>query len=348
MPLSTPALDQADLAACRALLNGGSRTFAAAARVLPRRIHTPATALYAFCRVADDAIDADGGGESALAVLHERLDRAYAARPADDPVDRALAWVVRAHDLPRAPLDGLLEGFAWDAQGRGYETLDELHAYATRVAGTVGAMMAVLMEARAPHVVARACDLGIAMQLTNIARDVGEDARAGRLYLPRAWLREAGIEPDAWLRAPAFSEALASVVQRLLNAADLLYVRADAGIAKLPLDCRPGIGAARLMYAEIGRAVERQGCDSVARRAVVPGSRKAALLAASLARLAMPFSTSWAPALPQAQFLVDAIAATRQQGRSPDLRWRAFDARVAWLVTLFAQLEERDRATGRA
>ena len=92
-------------------------------------------------------------------------------------------------------------------------------------------MMALLMGARAPHLLARACDLGVAMQLTNIARDVGEDARAGRLYLPLAWLREAGIDPDAWLTRPAFTPALGDVVRRLLQQADVLYARAGAGIA---------------------------------------------------------------------------------------------------------------------
>ncbi len=86
-------------------------------------------------------------------------------------------------------------------------------------------MMSILMGARTPRILARACDLGVAMQLTNIARDVGEDARAGRLYLPLQWLRSAGIDPEAWLARPVFSAALGAVVQRLLDAADGLYAR---------------------------------------------------------------------------------------------------------------------------
>ena len=115
---------------------------------------------------------------------------------------RARARWCTATAIPRALLDALLEGFVWDAQGRRYETLEELHDYAARVAGTVGAMMALLMGARGPARWPAPATSGVAMQLTNIARDVGEDARDGRLYLPRAWLREAGIDADAWLRAP--------------------------------------------------------------------------------------------------------------------------------------------------
>ena len=121
--------------------------------------------------------------------------------------DRALASVIARYAIPRAVPQALLEGFAWDREGRRYETLADLTAYAARVAGTVGAMMALLMDERRPEVLARACDLGVAMQFSNIARDVGEDARAGRLYLPQEWLREAGLDPEAWLAAPVFDAA---------------------------------------------------------------------------------------------------------------------------------------------
>ena len=105
-------------------------------------------------------------------------------------------------------------------------SLEALHGYAARVAGTVGVMMTLLMGVRDAAALARACDLGVAMQLTNIARDVGEDARAGRLYLPLDWLDEAGVDRDRFLAAPAPSPALARVVARLLAEADRLYARA--------------------------------------------------------------------------------------------------------------------------
>ena len=177
----------------------------------------------------------------ALAARHRRLDAIYANRPADFPEDRALAAVVAAHRMPRLLLDRLLEDFAWDAEGRRYEDLAALEHYAARVAGTVGAMMAVLLGVLDPLVLARACDLGVAMQLTNIARDVGEDARAGRLYLPTAWLRSAGLTLEALLRPPrtlrcAGRHRSAAMTRRVLMT---LYRRADTGIAALPLDCLP-------------------------------------------------------------------------------------------------------------
>lgn len=355
---STPREAAADLAACRAALAQGSRTFLAASRLLPRRICEPAAALYAFCRLADDAVDGPGGRHGAVERLRERLVAAFAGTPQPWPADRALAAVVVRHGIPFALFEALLEGFEWDTAGRRYETLADLDTYAARVAGSVGAMMALLMGARSAEALARACDLGVAMQLSNIARDVGEDAAAGRLYLPRAWLREAGIDPDAWLRKPVFSPALGRVVQHLLDAAEVLYARAADGVPQLPLDCRPGIHAARLMYAAIGHEVARRGFDSVQGRARVPASRKVWLLLRAVSPHRQRSALRQAPPLAANRFLVEAALAA-QPVSSPkpvDVPGRyglgagAFGTgfgrvgeRVAWTLELFARPEERDR-----
>src|SRR5262249_48500509 len=138
-------------------------------------------------------------------------------------------------------------------------------------------------DTRCPEALSHARDLGIAMQLTNIARDIGEDARVGRIYLPLNDLREAGIEPGDWLCAPACSPQLQGVIRQLLNGADELYVRADKGISLLPQDCRAAISAARHLYAEIGHQLLRAGCDPVSRRTVVPIWRKLQIVVAAIA-----------------------------------------------------------------
>ncbi len=302
----------ADRAACREMIRVGSRSFHMASFLLPDDVREAAYALYAFCRLSDDAVDEAGARSDAVGRLRDRLDRIYAGDPWPQPVDRALADMITAFAMPRALLDALLEGLEWDVEGRTYETLADLEAYAARVAGAVGAMMAVLMGAREPSQAARACDLGVAMQLTNIARDVGEDARMKRLYLPRAWLREEGLDPDAWLANPTFSPAIGRIVARLLDAADELYRRADRGIASLDPTFRPAIFAARYLYAEIGAQLSRRGLDSVARRTRVSSGRKAVLVMRAVTESAM---SQPAPclqgALPATQFLVEAI------GREP-------------------------------
>ncbi len=305
-----PAASAADHAACRALICAGSKSFFSASLVLPRSLCRPAYALYAFCRVADDAVDLEGGKREAVERLRMRLDRAYAGRPLPDPVDRAFAAVVHDHALPRALPEALLEGLEWDAEGRRYDELAGVLAYAARVAGAVGAMMAVLMGARDPAVVARACDLGVAMQLTNIARDVADDAREGRLYLPRTWLREQDLEPEAWLAAPVFDQRIRRLVRRLLRRAEALYARAEPGIDALPFGCRPGIHAARRIYREIGRVLEDQDADPSRGRAVVAHGRKVQLLVqAAYDGVRSSSRPLAAAALPQTRFLVDAVAA---------------------------------------
>ena len=333
-----------DLAACRALMRGGSKTFFAASLLLPQRVRAPASAIYAFCRLADDAIDLGADPFAAMRALQCRLDAIYSDRPHDIDADRALARVVHAHAIPRALLDALLDGFLWDAEGRRYETLEDVQAYGARVAGAVGAMMALVMRCGSEQALARACELGVAMQLTNIARDVGEDARNGRLYLPREWLRDAGIDADAWLQAPRFDAAIAHVTQRLLRAADALYARAEQGIAALPRDCRPAILAARLVYAEIGHQLVRDGLDSVNRRAVVSRRRKLALIARATGAAVIAPHAQPKPlvALPAVQFLVDAATQALPASRVGAVPRRSFDERMAWACDLHARLHNHN------
>ena len=277
-----------------------------------------------------------------MAGLHRRLDAAYAGDPFDYPADRAFARVVEHTVMPRALPEALLEGFAWDAEGRRYESLDDLYAYAARVAGSVGAMMAVLMGVRSPDALARACDLGVAMQLTNIVRDVGEDARAGRVYLPLAWLREAGIDPVALGRMPTASPALAGVVARLARCSDALYASGHQGIAALPLSCRPGIRAAGLLYGEIGLKAEQARFDTISRRVHVSASRKLALVARSVAGAFLAHDQAPAPvSLETCQWLVDAAAQPASRER---LRRKALRDQYVWLIDVLERLERFDGA----
>lgn len=329
----------ADMAHCREAIRTGSLSFHAASRLLPARVRDPALALYAFCRLADDAVDDSDDKAPAVLGLRDRLDLVYAGRPRNAPADRAFAAVVEDFEMPRALPEALLEGLAWDAFGRRYDTFPDLLTYCARVASAVGAMMCVLMRVRDADALARACDLGLAMQLTNIARDVGEDARAGRLYLPLHWLQEAGIKPASFLANPVSSPVLCQLTKRLLTEADMFYIRSESGIAALPLACRPGIYAARHVYAGIGGAVARQGHDSISGRARTSGWQKLGWLGRSVLRSAtstvLPGSAVLhAPARPEVAFLVDAAARIQT-------RFSRSDA----LFAALAQLESQDRST---
>ena len=158
---------------------------------------------------------------------------------------RAFSEVVRKYRVPLELPAALIEGFEWDVEGRRYETLSDTYAYCTRVAGTVGVMMSMLMGVRNTDVLSRACDLGVAMQLTNIARDVGEDARNGRVYLPLALLRENGVDVDAWMSDPRPCDGIEKTLREILAIADTHYQRSEWGISHLPISVRPSIFAAQ-------------------------------------------------------------------------------------------------------
>jgi len=309
-------IDPADLDACRVAIRHGSKSFHSASKLLPAHVRDPALALYAFCRLADDAVDLVEEKSAAVLRLKDRLDAAYAGQPKDTAADRAFSAMVLDTAMPRALPDALIDGFAWDAMGRRYDTLEEVRAYSARVASAVGAMMTVLMGVRDADALARACDLGVAMQLTNIARDVGEDAREGRLYLPMTWMREAGLDPDAFLADPRPSRPLGQVIYRLLAEARRLYFRSEPGIAALPVNCRPAIFAARLIYAAIGDQIRANDFDSVTRRAHTGKVRKSALALRAVLETGvsavMPRSAVlYGAALPETAFLVDAARIDR-------------------------------------
>jgi len=297
----------ADMTDCRELLREGSHSFFAASLLLPAVYRQPITALYAYCRTADDAVDLADDPRRGLDALRRRLGRIYAGRPEDSPVDRMFSDVVTSYNIPYALPAGLLEGFQWDVDGRRYETMSDTYAYSARVAGTVGAMMALLMGVRDAEVLGRACDLGIAMQLTNICRDVGEDVRAGRVYLPADRLRANGVDVDAWRARPSDHPGIRRTVRDVLQLADELYERSEWGISQLPPRVRPGIFAARTIYAEIGREIEQRDFDSVTSRAWVRGRRKAQLLATAMRNSFEDRRRCRARPLAEAAFILDAV-----------------------------------------
>ncbi len=329
---------ETDLAHCREAIRHGSLSFHAASKLLPAYVRDPALALYAFCRLADDAVDLHDEKTTAVLSLRDRLDLIYEGRPRNAPADRAFARVIEDFDMPRALPDALLEGLAWDAMERRYQTLSDLRAYSARVAAAVGAMMCVLMRVRDADALARACDLGVAMQLTNISRDVGEDARERRMYLPLDWLDEAGIDPEAYFADPLPSDEIRAMVRRLLREAGRLYLRAEAGIPKLPLAARPGIFAARHIYAGIGGAIRRNGHDTVSYRAHTYTAQKLGWLMVSVGRAGLGLVTPgsallYAEPLDETRFLVDAAAV-----KTPQTRGRA-----SALIDVLTQLELNDR-----
>ena len=262
--MTDATLDQA-----RQSISVGSKSFAMASRFLPQGMHEDCVMLYAWCRHADDVIDGQeagfstGGPDDPAARLAELRGLTHRALRGDAaaPVYAGLARVVAARDIPHRHVDELLDGFAMDVDGRVYHDMNNLLDYCYHVAGVVGVMMARIMGVRDEAVLDRASDLGLAFQLTNIARDVIDDARIGRTYLPRDLLRAEGIDAidpdDMGQRA-----ALHRVALRLLDEAEIYYRSADVGIAALPRRPALAIAAARNIYRQIGVKLQAAGPDA--------------------------------------------------------------------------------------
>ena len=284
----------------RASIEHHSKSFALAAKLLPPKVNHDAVVLYAYCRRADDMIDLCPPAEqlTQLAQLRAELSSVYAGEPQSDPLLAVFARVVQQCAVPRAYLDELLLGMEMDSRRVRYRTLADLLLYAYRVAGVVGLMMCHVMGVRRSEALRHAAHLGMAMQLSNIARDVGEDWERGRLYLPQDLLQQCGVtDLDQEQGGPlprAAAAGIAHATELLLQQADAYYRSGDAGVRYLSLRCGLAIRAARLVYSAISGRVRAQGCDPFAPRAVVSRGKKLALVgyAAWLSLLSLPLSAA--------------------------------------------------------
>jgi len=266
----------------------GSKSFATAAKLFDPATRRSALMLYAWCRHCDDVIDDQHLGfqtEAAQSSPLLRLEtlkvltiRACSGEPMSDPAFAAFQEVALAHAIPQQQAFDHLEGYAMDVRGDLYPGLEETLRYCYHVAGVVGLMMARVMGVRDESVLDRACDLGLAFQLTNIARDIVEDAANNRCYLPLDWLAEEGLTLENYAE-PTRRAQLAKVAQRLVAAAEPYYASAQAGLAGLPLRSAWAIATARGVYREIGVKVDRAGGEAWDRRQGTSKAEKLALLA---------------------------------------------------------------------
>jgi phytoene synthase len=276
-----------DLAAySETAIRQGSKSFARAAMLFDPATRESVTMLYAWCRYCDDVIDGQtlGHGQQELGMpemiarlrlLQDETGRICSGQSSAIPAFAALAQVVRRHGIERRHLFDLLEGFGLDAREARFITLDDTLHYCYHVAGVVGVMMARIMGAQEKEVMQRAADLGIAFQLTNIARDVIEDMQVGRCYLPEEWLARSGIARET-MHLPQHHAALHGLACELVELAEQYYASARIGMAQLPWRCAWAIASALLIYRDIGLRVRAAQPSAWDGRMQVPGASKIA------------------------------------------------------------------------
>jgi phytoene synthase len=266
----------ADLRSCRAVTRKYAKSFFFASHVLPAEKRDASYAVYAFCRRADNLVDEVRSGESREAVraqleeLRSMLESAYATDTVfADPELRAFSHTVRTMNIPIDYFSDLLKGVEMDLKITRYETFEELQVYCYRVASVVGLIMAHIMGAVSPEALQRAADLGTAMQLTNILRDIGEDARRGRIYLPLADLRRFGVE-ERELTAGRMTPSMRALLAFQIDRSRTYYERASWGIPLLPDDgSRFCVRLMSELYSGILDEIEKIDYDVFAGRAYV-------------------------------------------------------------------------------
>ena len=263
----------------------GSRSFALASRLFDRPTRERAWLLYAWCRACDDMADGqDHGGTLSAAVgdrppglghMREKTQAALDGRVTGDPAFDSLGVVTAETCLPHRYVHDVLDGFALDASGWRPQTAGDLMRYCYHVAGAVGCMMAVVMGTRAGDsaLLDRACDLGLAFQLANIARDLREDAEGGRCYVPADWLAEAALTPET-MTQPQGRQAMAAIARRLAGLVASYEESARFGTSALPFRSAWAVLAAAGIYGNIAREAVRRGPAAWDRRVVISRGAK--------------------------------------------------------------------------
>jgi phytoene synthase len=259
-----------------ALVTGaGSRSFYFATRFFPHELSRSAHAIYWFCRHTDDLVDECATAEQGRRDLEEwasALERTLSGETPADPILQVFQDTMMRFQIPHEYPRELLEGMRMDLDCVRYESFPALRVFCYRVASVVGLMMSHIIGFR-PGALEYAVDLGIAMQLTNILRDVGEDLRRGRIYLPADEMRMFGYT-EADLRAHAKNRHFLELMKFQVARARRYYQRALPGIELLDPAGRFAVRIAADVYCEILGQIERSGYDVFENRAVVPATRK--------------------------------------------------------------------------
>jgi len=270
----------------------GSKSFAAASLLFDRKTRERAWLLYAWCRRCDDLADGQEYGHdlsavpdpaARLALIRRLTDAALAGEIVGDPAFDALRIVAAETRLPHRFAHDLIEGFRLDLEDWRPRSEGDLYRYCYHVAGAVGCMMAIAMGVSPDDedTLDRACDLGMAFQLANIARDIEEDDRGGRCYLPEEWLVEMDVPPGQHMKPP-FRPRLTVLARRLVDRAAAFEASARIGTRRLGLRSAWAVLAAAGIYGAIGREVVARGDHAWDHRAGTSAAAKIGWIARAL------------------------------------------------------------------
>lgn len=282
------------IADSRAVLAKHARSFRWAAAFLPQDAADDAAVVYAFCRLVDDTADEAVSHETALSGL-DALEGELVGQQAPRALVRGFLDLAARRKLALEASRELIRGVRSDLLSVRIQDEGELIRYAYQVAGTVGLMMCPILGVTEGMPQAHAIDLGIAMQITNICRDVAEDAGRGRIYVPATLLRAEGIDPEGLIQGEVDRVALSRVIRGMLATADRYYASGQAGLGFIPARARLAIAVAARIYGAIGHKLLREGADPLRGRTVVGAPEKALRTAQGLGDLVYSSFTTGSP-----------------------------------------------------
>ncbi|MFH0827207.1 MAG: phytoene/squalene synthase family protein [Candidatus Omnitrophota bacterium] len=255
-----------------------AKTYYFASRFMPREKKSPAYIVYAVCRISDEAVDTTSDATlSSLSRAQENIELAYSDSPLQEDLILAFRQTVMRFDIPKTYFDELLEGMRMDLTKKRYETFNDLYSYCYRVAGVIGLTMLKIFGYHQKEAEKYAVDLGVAMQLTNIVRDIKEDFLRGRVYLPQEELKKFGVSEEQ-LSSEKVDENFKSLLRFQMERARQYYADCESGI-RLIADrrCRFVVLCIKEIYAGILDRIEDSNYDVFSKRCLVPSGSKAGI-----------------------------------------------------------------------
>ncbi|KPK97635.1 MAG: hypothetical protein AMJ95_08115 [Omnitrophica WOR_2 bacterium SM23_72] len=263
----------------QAITRHHAKTFYFASRFLPKEKRTCAYVIYAVCRISDEAVDKNSrvSSLSSLSQAKDNIELTYSDSPLQEDLLFAFRQTARRFDIPKTYFDELLEGMRMDLTKKRYQTFDDLYGYCYRVAGVVGLIMLKIFGYGHKQAEKYAVDLGVAMQLTNILRDIKEDFLRGRVYLPQDELKKFGVFEEQ-LSGGKVDDNFKTLLKFQIERARQYYATSESGI-RLIMDsrCRFAVLCMKQIYAGILNCIEHSNYDVFSKRCLVPSWAKAGI-----------------------------------------------------------------------
>lgn len=265
-------------AIAESIIEANSKSFAFASKFLNRETKKSVVALYAFCRMVDDIVDESTSDphvtDEILNQLMYIIDQLYYEDVSDDPVLIALGDTIRKHNIPKQYIHDLIEGVRMDLFKKEYSNFQELYLYSYRVASTVGLMMThIFMENPSISTLKKAEKMGIAMQLTNILRDIKEDHQMGRIYIPQDWLQIWDVDTIDF-EGDVVDGNLKRLIEYMISVARKYYLKGFDGVKDLPAGADFVVALSGQIYSGILEEIENNDYQVLEKRHYVSKLKK--------------------------------------------------------------------------